>query len=82
MIVLSLDPEANYSPFGEKLTLETPFKCPLRHFNSSPVLTSQILIVLSIELEAISLLSGEKHILVSQSRCPLIIFISFISFSF
>ena len=36
MIVLSLDPEAKYSPFGENATLLTLLECPHRDFMPSP----------------------------------------------
>ena len=44
-IVLSQDPDAKYSPFGENATLQTTKKCPMRVFSSSPVDAFHIQIV-------------------------------------
>ena len=38
-IVLSLDPEAKYSPSGENTTLKTQSECPLRVLMSYPLYT-------------------------------------------
>ena len=37
MIVLSRDPEAEYSPFGENATLRTESECPIRVLIRSPL---------------------------------------------
>ena len=36
-IVLSLDPDAKYSPFGENTTLMTNYECPVRVLIRSPL---------------------------------------------
>ena len=36
-IVLSADPDAKYSPFGENTTLKTPSECPVRVLIRSPL---------------------------------------------
>ena len=46
-IVLSLDPEAKYSPSGENTTLKTPSECPVRVLMRSPLDTLHTPIVLS-----------------------------------
>ena len=45
--VLSSDPEAKYSPFGENTTLKTQSECPMRVLMSSPFDTLHTPIVLS-----------------------------------
>ena len=48
-IVLSADPDAKYSPFGENTTLKTQLECPVRVLISSPLDTLHTLIVLSLD---------------------------------
>ena len=59
-IVLSQDPDAKYSPLGEKTTLSTDQKCPVRVFSSSLLITLHILIVRSIDPDAKFYPLGEK----------------------
>ena len=46
-IVLSADPDAKYSPFGENTTLVTQSECPVRVLIRSPLDTLHTPIVLS-----------------------------------
>jgi hypothetical protein len=57
LTVLSLDAETNL-PTDEKFTAWTAPECPLSVWSSAAVLTSQSLIVLSLDAEASVLLSG------------------------
>ena len=52
LIVLSLDPDAKYSPFGENTTLKTQPECPVRILMHSPLDTLHTLIVLSLDPDA------------------------------
>ena len=52
LIVLSLDPDAKYSPFGENITLQTLSECPVRVLIRSPLDTFHILIVQSFDPDA------------------------------
>ena len=51
-IVLSTDPDAKYSPFGENTTLYTDYECPVRVFIRSPLDTLHTPIVLSTDPDA------------------------------
>ena len=51
-IVLSLDPDAKYFPFGENTTLLTPLEWPMRVLISSQLDTLQTPIVLSSDPDA------------------------------
>ena len=51
-IVLSQDPDAKYSPFGENTTMLTPLECPVKVLISSPLETLHTPIVLSLDPEA------------------------------
>ena len=64
-IVLSLDPDAKYSPFGENTTLQTPSECA-RVFIRSPLDTLHTLIVLSRDPDAKYSPFGENTTLLTQ----------------
>ena len=49
LIVLSADPEAKHSPFGENSTLKTQDECPVRVFILSPLDTLHTPIVQSLD---------------------------------
>ena len=51
-IVLSLDPDAKYSPFGENATLKTHDEWPVRVLIRSPLNTLHTPIVLSLDPDA------------------------------
>ena len=51
-IVLSLDPDAKYSPFGENTTLLTAHECPVRVLTRSSLHTLHTPIVLSSDSDA------------------------------
>ena len=51
-IVLSQDPDAKYSPFGENTTLVTENECPVRVLICSPLDTLHTPIVLSLDPDA------------------------------
>ena len=51
-IVLSSDPDAKYSPFGENTTLETQPEWPVRVLIRSPLDTLHTPIVLSLDPDA------------------------------
>ena len=51
-IVLSADPDAKYSPFGENTTLTTVRECPVRVLIRSPLDTLHTPIVLSADPDA------------------------------
>ena len=51
-IVLSSDPDAKYSPFGENATLNTEPEWPLRVLMRSPLYTLHTPIVLSLDPDA------------------------------
>ena len=51
-IVLSSDPDAKYSPFGENATLNTESEWPLRFLMHSQLDTLHIRIVLSLDPDA------------------------------
>ena len=59
-IVLSLDPEAKYSPSRENTTLKTQSECPLRVLMSYPLYTLHTPIVSSEDPEAKYSPSGEN----------------------
>ena len=51
-IVLSLDPDAKYSPFGENTTLKMKSECAVRVLIRSPLDTLHTPIVLSLDPDA------------------------------
>ena len=59
------------------MTFDTELLCPSKFYKHFPVFISQILIVLSTELDAIYLTSGEKQTLVTILVCPVILYIYF-----
>ena len=65
-IVLSIDPDAKYSPFGENTTLKTQPECPVRVLIRSPLDTLHTPIVLSIDPDAKYSPSGENTTLKTQ----------------
>ena len=67
-MVLSSDPDARYSPFGEKATLQTDDRKPLRVFKSCLLDTLQRPIVLSLDPEARYSPSDEKTRLVTPAE--------------
>ena len=64
-IVLSPDPDAKYSPFGENTTLKTQLECPVRVLIRSPLDTFHTPIVLSIDPDAKYSPSGENTTLLT-----------------
>ena len=67
-IVLSLDPDAKYSPFGENTTLLTADECPVRVMMRSPLDTLHTPIVLSLDPDAKYSPFGENTTLKTQSE--------------
>ena len=70
-IVLSLDPEAKYSPFGENTTLQIEDEWPVRVFIRSPLDTLHTPIVLSEDPEAKYSPFGENTTLQIEDLWPL-----------
>ena len=68
LIVLSQDPEAKYSPFGENATLVTREVCPVRVLMSSQFNTLQRQIVLSLDPDAKYYPFGENATLIFESK--------------
>ncbi len=79
-IVLSSEQVAKNFPFLEKHTFQTISVCSFKTCISYPVLLSQILAVLSQELDAIYLSSGEKVTLVTTYVCAYCLFNTFFPF--
>ena len=69
MIVLSEDPDAKYSPFGEYTTLKTESECPLRVLIRSPLDTLHTPIVLSLDPDAKYSPFGENTTLKTELEC-------------
>ena len=69
-IVLSEDPEAKYSPFGENTTLVTKDKWPVKVLMRSPLDTLHTPIVLSQDPDAKYSPFGEKTTLWTRSEWP------------
>ena len=67
-IVKSTDPDAKYSPFGEKTTLFTYEECPVRIFMSYPLDILHTPIVLSLDPDAKYPPLGENTILYTQAE--------------
>ena len=69
-IVLSTDPDAKYSPFGEKTTLFTHSEWPVRVFICSPFDKFHILIVRSNDPDARYSPFGENTVVSIYEECP------------
>ena len=67
-IVLSLDPEAKYSPFGENTTLLPQLECSVRVLMSSPLDTLHTPIVQFPDPETKYSPFGENTTLFTQSK--------------
>ena len=67
-IVLSLDPDAKYSPLGENTTLQTSEECPVKVLIRSPLETLHTPIVLSSDPDAKYSPFGENTTLLTQSE--------------
>ena len=70
LIVLSLDADAKYSPFGENVTQVTTKMCPSSVWMRSPLYTFHKPIVLSQDPDAKYSPFGEKTTLCTAEVCP------------
>ena len=78
-IVLSLDPDAKYSPSSENTTLDIPQECPMRVFICSPLDTFHNMIVKSIDPDAKYSPFVENVTFETPPKCPVIVFRSLTS---
>ena len=69
-IVLSSDPDAKYSPFGENTTLKTEPECPMRVLMRSSLDTLHTPIVLLLDPDAKYSPFGENTTLHIEEECP------------
>ena len=69
-IVLSLDPDAKYSPSAENTTLQIQEECPVRIFIRSPLDTLHTPIVLSADPDTKYSPSAENTTLETEEECP------------